>query len=125
MNAIDFVVNTYLLAGTNKAAMDAINPKLSEAMMTSSATATFVGIDFVYGIVVVLIYACIRPRFGAGAGTAIKAGLLLWTVAAATWAFTVAMGMFSWSNFLMGAATSLVTMLAGAYVGSMLYTEPT
>ena len=124
MSAIDFVTNTYLLAAQNKAAVDAISPKLSEALMSTSSTAMFIGIDFVFGLLVVLIYACIRPRFGAGPGTAIKAGLLLWAVAAATWAFTIALGMFSWGYFLVGAVASLVAQLAGAYVGSSLYREP-
>jgi hypothetical protein len=37
-----------------------------------------VGLTFVMGIVLVLSYACIRPRFGAGLKTAIIAGLLAW-----------------------------------------------
>lgn len=37
-----------------------------------------VGLTFVMGIVLVLGYACIRSRFGAGVKTAIIAGLLAW-----------------------------------------------
>lgn len=37
-----------------------------------------VGLTFVMGIVVVLTYACIRTRLGAGVKTAIIAGLLAW-----------------------------------------------
>ncbi len=37
-----------------------------------------VGLTFVMGIVIVLGYACIRPRLGAGVKTAIIAGLFAW-----------------------------------------------
>ena len=37
-----------------------------------------VGLTFVLGIVIVLGYAAIRPRFGAGVKTAIIAGLFAW-----------------------------------------------
>lgn len=37
-----------------------------------------VGLTFVFGIVIVLGYACIRPRLGAGVKTAIIAGLFAW-----------------------------------------------
>src|SRR4029079_13023281 len=37
-----------------------------------------VGMTFVLGIVIVLGYAAIRPRFGAGVKTAIIAGLFAW-----------------------------------------------
>ena len=37
-----------------------------------------VGLTFVLGIVIVLGYACIRPRLGAGLKTAIIAGLFAW-----------------------------------------------
>jgi hypothetical protein len=37
-----------------------------------------VGLTFVLGIVMVLGYACIRPRLGAGVKTAIIAGLFAW-----------------------------------------------
>ena len=37
-----------------------------------------VGLTFVMGIVIVLGYACIRPRLGPGVKTAIIAGLFAW-----------------------------------------------
>ena len=37
-----------------------------------------VGMSFVIGIVLVLLYALIRPRLGPGVKTAIVAGLILW-----------------------------------------------
>jgi hypothetical protein len=43
----------------------------------------FVILDFIYGIVLVYLYAAIRPRFGAGPSTAVQAGILMWLIAAA------------------------------------------
>ena len=37
--------------------------------------------DFVAGVFLVWVYAAIRPRFGAGIGTALKAGLASWFLA--------------------------------------------
>ena len=66
-----------------------LNAKVLEAQMKSFMTqhnftepANFipiaVGLTFVLGIVIVLGYACIRPRLGAGVKTAIIAGLFAW-----------------------------------------------
>jgi hypothetical protein len=44
----------------------------------SSFLAAAVSLTFLMGIVVVLVYALIRPRLGPGPKTAIVAGLLMW-----------------------------------------------
>lgn len=123
MNVFDFVTNTYIMAERFKTEMDALNPALMPKMMETSTTITFVALDFLYGILLVLTYAAVRPRFGAGAGTAIKAALLVWAISGTTWYFTTTMGMFSMSTFTMMAVISLVTFLAAGYVGAMLYKE--
>ena len=69
-NAFDFVTNTYLLAPDWQALATAHN--MDPAAMTSPAVAgTWIAIDFLFGILLVWTYAAIRPRFGAGAKTAI------------------------------------------------------
>lgn len=66
-----------------------LNAKVLEAQMKSFMTqhnftepANFIAIavvlTFVLGIVIVLGYACIRPRLGPGVKTAIIAGLFAW-----------------------------------------------
>ena len=123
MNVFDFVTNTYIMAERFKTEMDALNPALMPKMMETSTTITFVALDFVYGILLVFTYAAVRPRFGAGAGTAIKAALLVWAISGTTWYFTTTMGMFSMSTFAMMSVISLVTFLVAGYVGGMLYKE--
>jgi hypothetical protein len=123
LNVFDFLTNTFILADSFKAEMDALNPALMPKMMETSATIAFVSLDFALGVLLVLTYAAIRPRFGAGGGTAIKAGLMLWAISGVTWGFTVAMGILSLQSYLMSAAISLVSVLVSAYVGAMLYKE--
>ncbi|NQV21979.1 MAG: hypothetical protein HQ511_11240 [Rhodospirillales bacterium] len=43
--------------------------------------ASFVIITFLFGIVLIWIYAAIRPRFGPGPKTAVIAGLTMWVTA--------------------------------------------
>ena len=123
MNVGDFLTNTYIMADKFKTEMDALNPALMPKMMETSTTVSFIALDFVLGVLLVFTYAAIRPRFGAGVGTAVKAGLMLWAISAVTWYFTVAMGFVSMNFYVMSAALSLVTILASAYVGARLYKE--
>lgn len=123
LNVIDFVANTYILADTYKAELDAINPSLYATMSQGSTIAGFVVIDFILGILAVWVYAAIRPRFGPGPGTAIKAGLLVWAVAGAAWTSFYLMGLFGTTGFLMSAVIGLVNVLAATWVGARLYSE--
>ena len=123
MNVIDFVANMYVLQNTMKADFDKLNPSLWAAMNSTSAMIGFVAIDFILGILLVWLYAAIRPRFGAGAGTAVKAGLYFWVFGGVIWYSFVLLGMFSTTSFVMAACVSLVNLLASAWVGGMLYKE--
>lgn len=123
LNVIDFVSNTFILGERMKMELDAVNPSLWTAMNATSNIAWFVGIDFVLGILIVWLYAGLRPRFGAGPGTAIKAGAYVWGVATLMWMFFYLMGMFSTGSFATGAAIALVNCLLAAWVGGKLYSE--
>src|SRR5437870_11241285 len=83
-----------------------------------------VAITFVLGIVIVLGYAAIRPRFGAGPKTAIIAALFAW------------FGIYLYSGVINGLlfgipmntmllvlAWGLVEYIIGALVGAWLYKE--
>lgn len=123
MNVIDFVSNMYILGDRMKADMDALNPVLWTNMNDMSRMPAFLAVDFVLGIVLVWLYAAIRPRFGAGAGTAMKAGLSLWLVGTAIFFYLTTAGMFSMGTFVYSGCLSLVNMLASAWVGAKLYSE--
>jgi len=123
MNAIDFVLQGFVLRSGFEAALNKLNPSLLQGMMGASSIAVFVVLDMVLGVLLVYTYAAIRPRFGPGAGTAVKAAVLFWLIGGATWAFTSLMGLFGWGFYFASAACSLVNLLASAYVGAMLYKE--
>jgi hypothetical protein len=123
MNVIDFVSNMFIMQNRMKAELEAVNPQLWANMNDPGKIPVFIGIDFLLGIFLVWLYAAIRPRFGPGAGTAVKAGVFMWLVATCMWYFFVAMGITTMSSFALGGVVALVNMLASAYVGGMVYKE--
>jgi hypothetical protein len=74
LNIGEFVLNDFVLGTQMKEFMSA--HRFAEPPSTFIAVA--VGLTFVLGIVIVLSYAAIRPRFGPGPKAAIIAALLAW-----------------------------------------------
>ena len=123
MNVIDLVSNMYILGDRMKADMDRLNPVLWTNMNDMSKMPMFIAVDLVLGIMLVWLYAAIRPRFGAGAGTAMKAGFFFWLFGSAIFFYLYEAGMYSAGTFVYSGCLSLVNMLASAWVGGMLYKE--
>jgi hypothetical protein len=121
-NVIDFVTNNFVLMADWQAF--ALDHNLEPEALTSAATAiTWVAVDFVLGILLVLTYAAIRPRFGAGAGTAVYAGLILYVATTAVvFGFTM-MGLLTMGMFLKGALCAFVSVMAASLVGAAMYKE--
>jgi hypothetical protein len=81
-------------------------------------------ITFVLGIVIVLGYAAIRPRFGPGPRTAIIAGLFAWFgVVVYNNVIVVGLGMEPTNVFGLVLVWELVEYLLAALVGAWLYKE--
>ena len=74
LNLVDFVMFGMVFKAQMAAAMQA----LGRPPMTNAQIPWFVLLDFVAGIGMVWLYAAIRPRYGAGPGTAVKAGIAAW-----------------------------------------------
>jgi len=74
LNIGEFLLNGFVLATPMKEFMTRHN----FADPGTNFIILAVGLTFVVGIVLVLGYACIRPRLGAGVKTAIIAGLFAW-----------------------------------------------
>jgi hypothetical protein len=123
MNAIDFVVNGYLLAARMKAETDAFKPGLSDQMMSGKAVAGYIVMDFVLGILLVWTYAAIRPRFGPGIRTASYAALLFWILTMIFLSGYMHMGMMSAGLWWTFAVIGLVNYLLSALAGAKFYTE--
>jgi hypothetical protein len=79
---------------------------------------------FLLGIGLVWLYAAIRPRFGPGAGTAVKAGLAVWFFAHFLWTLgSWNMGLFPQNALMIAVAWSLVETIVAAVVGGWVYKE--
>lgn len=123
LNVIDFLSNTFVLGNGMQAELSAINPSLWIAMTDPKNNVTFVAIDFALGLLVVWLYAALRPRFGPGPGTAVRTGAFCWAVATLMWMFFLLMELTSLGNFVLGGVISLANFVAAAWVGGRLYAE--
>jgi hypothetical protein len=120
---LDSLINGFLLAGTWEAAMTALNPDILASMESPSTMVGFAIVDLIYGILLVWLYASIRPRFGPGAGTALKAATVAWLIGGVAWGSLTVIGIFTWSLFVVGGLCWLVVSAGAALVGARLYRE--
>jgi hypothetical protein len=98
---------------------------LNRGVVGSGATAiSWVLVDFVYALLIVWTYAAIRPRFGPGPKTAVRAGVLIYGAVTVILFGFHRMGFFTTTGFLMSAALSFVSAILAALVGARLYREP-
>lgn len=123
MNALDYVSNYVILGARWTAELTAINPALGAKMADPMTIAAFVIVDFLTAFAIVWTYAAIRTRFGPGPATAIKAGVLLWFVGMLTASIFMLLSLVSQQMYVAVAAASLVSTLAAAFVGGMIYKE--
>jgi len=119
-NACDFVINAILFVEDNERMVQRLN--LNPAQVEGSMIAWAI-IDFLYAFLIVWNYAAVRPRFGPGAGTAIKAGLVIWAAVTAILTGFEQMGIFTPDSFMKFMAASLVTNILVSVVGGYLYKE--
>jgi hypothetical protein len=121
-NALDAAAGMFLLA--EDMGKNAQRLGLDSAVLTSGATmATWIAIDFLYGLLIVFTYAAMRPRFGPGPKTALIAGLTLYVTVTIFMAGLTAMGMFMQSGFIKSAAIYLVVNVAASLAGAAIYKE--
>ena len=92
--------------------------------MGNSSMAIYTVLGFVLGIVMVWLYAAIRPRYGAGPKTAVCAGSAVWFFAYLYPTLGMAvMGMYPMRMMIIGLAWGLVEILIAAAAGGYLYRE--
>lgn len=120
LNIGEFILNDFVLGAHMKEFMAQHN----FADPSGSFIAIAVGFTFVMGIVLVFGYACIRPRCGPGAKTAVIAGLFGWFAVYFYSGiingvlFGIPMG-----TMLMVSAYGLVEYILAAVAGAWLYKE--
>ena len=122
MNVFDMLWNYTLLADDMKEMIDRMH--LDPALMTDFSKAIpWIVIDFVLGVLTVWTYAAMRPRFGAGAKTAILAGMVPFVgITAVLYGFT-AMGVFTMGMFVKSSCLAIVSMALGSVAGAWAYKE--
>jgi hypothetical protein len=118
---LGFLVDGLLLAPQWADGMKA----LGHGEFSSNEWIWFNLLGLVSGIVTIWIYASIRPRFGAGAKTAVYAGVAIWIagVLVPNVSFMGVAGLFPHQLMVMTTAGGLVEVVAGAIAGAALYKE--
>lgn len=120
LNIGEFVLNDVVLGAQMKEWFAAHSFKEP----AGSFIAIAVGLTFVLGIVIVLVYALIRPRLGPGVKTAIIAGLIAWF---AVYVYTVIINgvLFGLSMNLIAITIvwGLVEYTLAAIIGAWVYKE--
>jgi hypothetical protein len=122
-NVIDYVVYTYVLGAQMHAELGAISDQLVLFMDAKRAMVGGIGVDFLFGIAALWIYAAIRPRFGPGPKTALLAGAATWFIAALAYSSYYLNRLFSLELFCLLAVIELVSMVIGTMAGAKLYSE--
>jgi hypothetical protein len=119
LNVVDYVVYGIWLAPDIDAALRAAGKQPMASLIP-----LFILLDFVYGIALVQLYAAIRPRFGAGPGTAVKAGIFVWVLIALLHAIGEApLGLLPMRLYVVGTIVGLIEFPLAAVVGAKFYKE--
>lgn len=119
LNIVDYVFWGVLYAKDLEAALRAIGRPPADSLIP-----LFILLDFVYGIVLVYLYAAIRPRFGPGPGTAVRAGLIVWLLIALLHAIGEApMGFFPTRLYTTSTVLYLIVFPLAAVAGAKFYRE--
>ena len=120
LNVIDFVMYGMVL----KADFDNALHALGRPPVNNNMIMIFVGLDFLFGIWMVWLYAAIRPRFGAGPKTAVIAGVALWFFVFLLHAVGEApLGLFPMRLYTIGVIVGLVQYAVAGAVGAYVYKE--
>jgi hypothetical protein len=120
VNVSETILNVVVVASSMEAALHERNlPPLGIQPIVG-----FVVLAFLLGIATVWLYAAIRPRFGAGAGTAVIAGVAVWFFAYLySGVGTTLMSFLPVRLMTLTLAWGLVEIVLGALAGAWVYRE--
>jgi hypothetical protein len=123
MNVVDFVGNGVWLGDRWLQQATNLNPRLADPAMQTPSMIGWIITDLLFGLLIVWSYAAMRPRFGPGPGTAVKASLLIWGVSHIAYFSFVFLGLYGLNLVMMSAFVGLVAAVAGGVAGASLYQE--
>lgn len=120
LNIGETIFNAVLFGQANEAAFKALNlPPIG-----GSTVAWFVIAGFIFSIVMIWLYAAMRPRLGAGPKTAVCAGIIAWTLGYLCPGIGfLATGMFPSNLLVSGLVWSLFEVSLAAVAGAYFYRE--
>jgi hypothetical protein len=121
INISEFVLNTVVLKSEMEAGMKALGKTVPQS---GGTIAVWMILGFATGIASVWLYAAIRPRYGAGAGTAARAGIAVWFFGSVVCTVVmVNMGIFPFNA--LPVVWELVQAIIATVIGAWLYREGT
>jgi hypothetical protein len=120
INISEYVLNEIVLGPQVMAELTRLNlPPIG-----GGAVAVFIALGFALGIVLVWMYAAIRPRFGAGPKTAMCAAATVWFLAYVYSSVSFgAIGIMSIGLIVTALVWGLVELLVAGVAGAWLYRE--
>ncbi len=120
LNIGEYLFNEVLMAEAMRSDLSRLNLQPPGGTFIIRA----VGMTFILGIVLVYLYAAIRPRFGAGWKTAVCAGLFAWFfVYLYAGYINFAIGIGSAQPFLIALVWGIIEYCAAAIAGAWVYQE--
>src|SRR5438309_6854731 len=121
INIVEFITNGVVLREAWGQAMQALG---KSGQLSAGAIVIFNIWGFLLGIAAVWLYAAIRPRYGAGPKTAIRAGLVTWGVGVFLANLgNYPLGLFPTRLLVITSIVALVEILIATEVGAWLYKE--
>lgn len=117
-NVLDFAVNAMWLAAEWDDGFRGLG--LDPALISPLG---WIVSDFVFGLVMVWLYAAIRPRFGPGPKTAVLAAVVVWAIAHLAYGSFLFLGLFAQGLIVKSAAGALVAWVAAGLAGAAVYRE--
>jgi uncharacterized membrane protein len=121
INVVEYITNGVVLKQAWGQAMQALG---KPAEFSASAIVMFNVWGFLLGIAAVWLYAAIRPRYGLGASTAIRAGFAAWGLAVFLPNLgNYPLGLFPGRLLVITTVVALVELLVATLVGAWLYKE--
>ena len=119
INISETVLNLYVVAEESSAIME----RMGLPPIGTHQIVWFIALTFLLGIVLIFLYAGLRPRFGAGVKTAVIAAVAVWIVAVMGPIADTILGITPPNLLVLAGAWSLVETVVAAIVGAWLYQE--
>jgi hypothetical protein len=118
-NIAGYTINEIILKADHDAAFKALGKTMPQG---SSTMVTWMVMGFVFGIAAVWLYAAIRPRYGAGAGTGVRAGIAVWFFSSVYMCIVMSnLGLFAVNAVSLG--LELVATVIAVVAGAAVYKE--